>query len=126
MSGAGTANTPKYRFCWVCSRQLHGNFHRVAIVDGHDVIVHADCAAKEGLQIKPAAHLSGRISELGWRILVVYARPSDPRICAEWYPLTGRIVRQYIACGWLRKNGRLTQEITDAGREALARYEAGR
>jgi hypothetical protein len=41
----------------VCSRQLYGNFHRVAIVYGNEVIVHADCARREGLEIKPDAHL---------------------------------------------------------------------
>jgi ribosome-binding protein aMBF1 (putative translation factor) len=56
VSGAGTAAKPKYRFCWVCSRQLHGNFHRVAIVDGNEVIVHADCARRDKLEIKPDAH----------------------------------------------------------------------
>ena len=51
MSGAGTAKRPKYRFCWVCSRQLHGNFHRVAIVNDQFVIVHVDCAKNEGLEV---------------------------------------------------------------------------
>lgn len=58
MSGAGTAAKPKYRFCWACSRRLHGNFHRVAVVDGHEVPVHADCAKRDGLTIKPDAHLA--------------------------------------------------------------------
>lgn len=58
MSGAGTAAKPRLRFCWVCSRQLHGNFHRVAIVDGHEVIVHATCAERERLEVKPDAHLA--------------------------------------------------------------------
>lgn len=58
MSGKGAAARPKYRFCWACSRQLHGNFHRVAIVDGNEVIVHADCARRDGLEIKPGAHLA--------------------------------------------------------------------
>lgn len=59
MSGAGTAKTPRYRFCWACSRRLQGNFHRVAIVEGGlEVIVHADCAEKDGLAIKPGAHLA--------------------------------------------------------------------
>ena len=60
MSGAGTAAKPKYRFCWVCSRQLQANFHRVAVVDGHEVVVHADCAEREGLEVKPGAHLKPR------------------------------------------------------------------
>lgn len=57
MSGAGTAAKPKYMFCWVCSRRLHARFHRVAIVESGEVIVHASCAEKEGLKIKPGAHL---------------------------------------------------------------------
>ena len=57
MSGADTASKPRYRFCWVCSRKLQANFHRVAIVDGHEVIVHAACAKREGLEVKPDAHL---------------------------------------------------------------------
>jgi hypothetical protein len=60
MSGAGTAAKPKYRFCWVCSRQLHANFHRVVIVNQgtsaeFETVVHASCA--KGLTIKPGAHL---------------------------------------------------------------------
>jgi ribosome-binding protein aMBF1 (putative translation factor) len=55
VSGAGIAKKPKYRFCWVCSRQLHGNFHRVAIADGHEVIVHADCAKRERLDVVDGA-----------------------------------------------------------------------
>jgi hypothetical protein len=52
MSGAGIAKRPKLRWCWVCSKQLHGNFHRVAIgQDGHEHIVHAYCAESEGLQV---------------------------------------------------------------------------
>ena len=35
---------PRYRFCWWCSRQLQANYHREIEVDGHKVIVHADCA----------------------------------------------------------------------------------
>lgn len=59
MSGAGTAAKPPHRWCWVCSRQLHGNFHRVAIgQDGHEHIVHADCAEREGLEIVPGKHLA--------------------------------------------------------------------
>ena len=59
MSGAGTAAKPKYRFCWVCSRKLHANFHRVAIIQGgHEVVVHADCAERERLELKPGAHLA--------------------------------------------------------------------
>ncbi len=58
MIGAGTAAKPRYRFCWSCSRQLHGNFHRVAIVDGNEVTVHADCAKRDGLTIKDGAHLA--------------------------------------------------------------------
>jgi len=60
MSGSGTASKPKYRFCWVCSRQLQANFHRVAIVDGHEVIVHAACARQERLELKPGAHLRAK------------------------------------------------------------------
>jgi len=57
VSGIGTAAKPRVRFCWVCSRQLQGNFHRVAMVDGHAVVVHADCASREKLEIVPGAHL---------------------------------------------------------------------
>lgn len=57
MSGTGTALRPRLRFCWVCSGKLHGNFHRVAVVEGREVIVHAICAEKEKLDVKPAAHL---------------------------------------------------------------------
>ena len=57
MSGSGIAAKPRLRFCWVCSRKLRANFHRVAIVNGHEVIVHADCAERERLEIKPSAHL---------------------------------------------------------------------
>jgi len=63
MSGAGTAAKPKYRFCWVCSRKLHANFHRVATVDGHEVVVHALCAMLEGLEVKPKAHLAKEPSD---------------------------------------------------------------
>ena len=58
MSGAGTAAKPRLRWCWVCSRKLHANFHRVAIVDGRETIVHADCAERDGLEVKPLAHLA--------------------------------------------------------------------
>lgn len=57
MSGAGTAATPPKRWCWSCSKKLHGNFHRIAIVDGHEVVVHASCARLDGLELKPNAHL---------------------------------------------------------------------
>lgn len=56
MSGAGTAAKPRLPFCWACSRKLHGNFHRVAIVGGLEVVVHADCAKRDGLEIKKDAH----------------------------------------------------------------------
>jgi hypothetical protein len=66
VSGAGTAKRPRLRFCWVCSRQLMGNFHRVAIVDdGNEVIVHADCARREQLEIKPDAHKKASTSTGG-------------------------------------------------------------
>jgi hypothetical protein len=58
MSGAGTAAKPRLPFCWVCSRKLHGRFHRVAVVHGLEVVVHADCAKREGLDIKDGAHLA--------------------------------------------------------------------
>jgi len=64
MSGAGTAAKPRHRFCWVCSRQLHGNFHRVAIgFDGLEHIVHADCAKREGMQVIPGKHLAAEQNE---------------------------------------------------------------
>jgi len=58
VSGAGTAAKPRYRFCWACSRQLRGAFHRVCLVDGHEVIVHAHCAERERLEVKAGAHLA--------------------------------------------------------------------
>lgn len=52
MSGAGIAKKPKHRFCWVCSRKLQANFHRVAKgPDGHLHTVHAECAEREGLEV---------------------------------------------------------------------------
>ncbi len=52
MSGAGTAKKPPVQWCWVCSRRLQANFHRVAKgPDGHLHIVHADCAEREGLEV---------------------------------------------------------------------------
>jgi hypothetical protein len=36
-----------------------GRFHRVAMVDGRDVVVHAGCAARERLTIKDGAHFRG-------------------------------------------------------------------
>jgi len=52
MSGAGIAKRPKHRWCWSCSRQLHGNFHRVVKgPDGHEHVVHVDCAKKDGLEV---------------------------------------------------------------------------
>jgi hypothetical protein len=56
VSGSGTAAKPRLPFCWVCSRKLHGNFHRVAVVNGLEVVVHAACAKSEGLAIKDGAH----------------------------------------------------------------------
>lgn len=63
MSGAGTAAKPKYRFCWACSRQLHGNTHRVVVINPDtpqefETVVHAHCAVKDDLMIKPEAHLA--------------------------------------------------------------------
>ena len=58
MSGAGTAAKPRVRFCWVCSGKLQANFHRVAIVAGREVVVHAICAEIESLEIVPDAHLA--------------------------------------------------------------------
>lgn len=63
MSGKGIAARPPRRWCWVCSRQLQANFHRIAIVDGHEVVVHAGCAEREGLEVKPGAHLATAASE---------------------------------------------------------------
>lgn len=59
MSGSGTAAKPPRRWCWVCSRQLHGNFHRIAKTpdQGYEVVVHADCAFREGLEVIPDKHL---------------------------------------------------------------------
>lgn len=37
---------PRYRFCWECSRQLQGNYHREVKVNGQPRIVHAACAEK--------------------------------------------------------------------------------
>jgi hypothetical protein len=56
MSGAGTAKKPKHRFCWACSRQLQGNFHRVVKgPDGREHVVHAECARKDHLEVIPGA-----------------------------------------------------------------------
>ena len=65
MSGKGTAAKPKQRFCWACSRQLHGNFHRVVIIhqgtpQEFETVVHAQCATRDNLTIKPGAHLKGQ------------------------------------------------------------------
>lgn len=60
MSGAGSAARPRLPFCWVCSRHLRGNFHRVAVVDGNEVVVHASCAERENLAVKDGAHLASR------------------------------------------------------------------
>lgn len=52
MSGVGIAVKPRIRWCWVCSRKLQGNFHRVAIgADGHEHIVHSACALRERLEV---------------------------------------------------------------------------
>ena len=64
MSGAGTAAKPPRPFCWVCSAKLQANFHRVALSpDGHEVIVHAGCAEREGLDVVPGKHLAARKGE---------------------------------------------------------------
>jgi len=56
---------PKYRFCWACARQLHGNYHRVVIgPDGHEHIVHAQCAASDGLRIISCGQTVTSIGEL--------------------------------------------------------------
>jgi hypothetical protein len=63
VSGAGTAAKPKYMFCWECSRRLHANFHRVCVVQGNRVIVHAECAEREGYEIIEGAHLKANAGE---------------------------------------------------------------
>lgn len=56
MSGAGIARKPPIPWCWVCSRRLHGRFHRIAKgADGELHVVHADCAVREGLEVVPGA-----------------------------------------------------------------------
>lgn len=69
MSGAGIAARPRYRFCWVCSAQLHGNFHRVVKHpdNGAQVVVHAECAEREGLEVIPGAHLQSPAGKGGDR-----------------------------------------------------------
>lgn len=57
MSGAGTNARPPRSYCWICSRKFHGNFHRIALVEGGEVAVHALCAEREKLTIKADAHL---------------------------------------------------------------------
>lgn len=37
---------PRLPFCWRCSRKLHGNAHRVVVIDGHERIVHAQCIGR--------------------------------------------------------------------------------
>lgn len=69
MSGAGTAAKPPRRFCWACSRQLQGNFHRIVKTpDGHEVAVHADCAKRDGLDVVPGKHLATKAHVCGARI----------------------------------------------------------
>jgi hypothetical protein len=40
---------PKYRFCWVCSKQLWGNRFTTAMANGHEVHVHGTCSRDESL-----------------------------------------------------------------------------
>jgi hypothetical protein len=56
---AGTAAKPPVRWCWACSRKLRGNFHRVVKgPDGHEHVVHANCARRDGLEVVPGKHLA--------------------------------------------------------------------
>lgn len=41
---------PRLPFCWICSRKFHGKSHRLMMVDGQEVPVHARCARDEGAQ----------------------------------------------------------------------------
>jgi len=35
---------PRVRFCWICSKKLRANFHRVILNnDGRECIVHREC-----------------------------------------------------------------------------------
>ena len=40
---ADVTGKPRLPFCWMCSRKLRANFHRVVVVDGVERIVHAAC-----------------------------------------------------------------------------------
>ena len=56
MSGAGTAKRTKFRWCWVCTRQFQGNFHRIIVdQDGYEHAVHVSCVGD--FEVKPGAHL---------------------------------------------------------------------
>ena len=35
---------PRYRFCWVCSRQIRGNYFSEVPIDGFNRVVHKHCA----------------------------------------------------------------------------------
>lgn len=41
---AQTTSKPRYRFCWVCSRQLRGPYFAEVVIDGEKRIVHKSCA----------------------------------------------------------------------------------
>ena len=38
-----TQTKPRYRFCWLCSKKLRGNFHVEYKIDGHSRILHKVC-----------------------------------------------------------------------------------
>jgi hypothetical protein len=88
---------PRYRFCWSCSRQLHGNHHRVVQVEGGTAIVHAECARRDGLTVvdgepKRADARAKVESDLRSEGIVVHVNGS-PSISAESQEALKRIVR---------------------------------
>ncbi len=46
---------PRYRFCWACSRKLHGNSYVLRVIDGYERILHGTCAAdiEAGIEVMP-------------------------------------------------------------------------
>lgn len=55
---AASYQRPKYLFCWVCSRKLHGRAHQVVIIDGAERIVHKQCALGYPPPFRSADHFN--------------------------------------------------------------------
>jgi len=53
---------PKYRFCWVCSRKLHGAYFREVVIDGQKRVVHKACSGQcpPGFESADDFYLRGR------------------------------------------------------------------